>query len=148
MRTVVMSALVASAVVLGACQTTVRQHGYQPEEESVRQVQVGQTNRDQVQQLLGTPTSVAAFDENTWLYISRRTSQTAFMEPRLLEQSVIAITFNPTSGRVTNVRRLTGQDALAIQPVDRETPSPGREMTVMEQLIGNVGRFNTQRPGR
>ncbi len=144
----VSSLLVFAAIALGACQSTVRQHGYLPDGDVMRQVQVGQTNRDQVQQLLGTPTSVAAFDENTWLYISRRTSQTAFWEPRLLEQRVLAITFDAGSGRVTAVRTLSDQDALAIQPVDRETPSPGRELTVMEQLLGNIGRFNTQRPGR
>jgi hypothetical protein len=33
------------------------------------------------------------------------------------------------------------KDGLDIEPAPGATPAPGRELTFLEQIIGNVGRF-------
>jgi hypothetical protein len=33
-------------------------------------------------------------------------------------------------------------DGKEVVPVARVTPAPGRELTFLEQLIGNLGKFN------
>ncbi|MDG2321557.1 MAG: outer membrane protein assembly factor BamE, partial [Rhodospirillaceae bacterium] len=37
-------------------------------------------------------------------------------------------------------------DGEEIQVVERETPTMGREFSLIEQLIGNLGRFDRGRP--
>jgi outer membrane protein assembly factor BamE (lipoprotein component of BamABCDE complex) len=134
---------IALACGLGACSPTISNSGFVMDEEALAQIHPGGQNREQVAQMLGSPSSVAVFDDQTWLYIHRRTSQRlAFTEPRVIDQDVVAITFDRTSGQVAEVRRLTLADGQAIAPVDRITPSPGKELTIMEQLLGNLGRFN------
>ena len=127
---------------LGACSPTITNYGFVMDEDALSQIRPGAQNREQVAQMLGSPSSVAVFDDQTWLYIHRRTSQRAFLDPTVLEQDVIAITFDRTSGQVAEVRRLSLADGQNIDPVDRITPSPGKELTVMQQLLGNLGRFN------
>ena len=34
------------------------------------------------------------------------------------------------------------EDGKEISPVARATPAPGRELSFLEQLIGNLGKFN------
>jgi outer membrane protein assembly factor BamE (lipoprotein component of BamABCDE complex) len=130
------------AIGLGACAPTINNYGFVMDEDALQQIRPGAQNREQVSQMLGSPSSVAVFDDQTWLYIHRRTSQRAFFDPTVLEQDVIAITFDRTSGQVAEVRRLSLTDGQNIEPVDRVTPSPGKELGVMQQLLGNLGRFN------
>jgi outer membrane protein assembly factor BamE (lipoprotein component of BamABCDE complex) len=91
--------------------------------------------------ILGSPSSVSIFNDKSWYYISRRTGQTAFFEPHLLDQQVYIVSFDDREV-VKTVDHKGVQDARAIDPVPRATPAPGRELTFLEQVIGNVGKFN------
>jgi hypothetical protein len=39
------------------------------------------------------------------------------------------------------------KDARDIEPAPGATPAPGRELTFLEQIIGNVGRFTKSSGG-
>ena len=34
------------------------------------------------------------------------------------------------------------EDAQDVDPVDRETPTEGRDLTLLQQLFGNIGKFS------
>ena len=54
-----------------------------------------------------------------------------------------------TKGVLQDVQQLNQNDALPVNVVARATPSPGSNASFMQQLLGNVGRFNPatrQRP--
>lgn len=141
-------ALVAGLALtaLAGCATVIEVRGHVPDEDSLSKVQVGLQKKGDVADLLGTPSSTALFGDETWLYISRKTSTTAFFTPKVLEQQVVAIMFDGT-GTVSDVRRLEMADGKVVRHVARVTPSPGKELSFLEQLIGNVGRFNSPRGG-
>jgi len=109
-------------------------------------VQQGVDSKDAVVSKLGSPSSVAAFDDDTWIYISKQTENFAFFEPTVVGQDVVAINFDP-EGRVEEFRRYTLEDGRLIDPVTRETPTHGRELGILEQLFGNVGRFTAGTDG-
>jgi hypothetical protein len=44
---------------------------------------------------------------------------------------------------VTGINEKDASKNVAVSLVDRETPTRGKELTVLQQLIGNVGRFGT-----
>jgi outer membrane protein assembly factor BamE (lipoprotein component of BamABCDE complex) len=131
---------------LAACETVIDVRGHVPDEDSLSRIQVGLQKKSDVADLLGTPSSTAPFGDETWLYISRKTSTTAFYAPKVIAQQVVAIVFDGT-GTVADVRRLDMADGKVVRHVARVTPSPGKELSFLEQLIGNVGRFNTGRGG-
>jgi outer membrane protein assembly factor BamE (lipoprotein component of BamABCDE complex) len=126
----------------GACAPDVEQRGDLPTKNEIGQIHPGKTTKDQVVKILGTPSSIGVFDPNSWYYISKRTSQTAFFEPRTTDQQVYVVDFNK-DGVVSAVDHKGLKDAADIRPAPGATPAPGRELTFLEQVIGNLGRFSS-----
>ncbi|HEX3881359.1 MAG TPA: outer membrane protein assembly factor BamE [Stellaceae bacterium] len=122
------------------CAATVDQRGALPAPERFAEIHLGLT-KEQVVKILGTPSSMGVFDDNAWYYISRKTSRVSFFQPEVLDQNVFVINFD-NSGAVRGLGHRTLADAQEIEPAPGATPAPGRELTFLEQIIGNVGRFN------
>ncbi len=137
------TACAATLLALMACETVVDVRGFVPDDESLSKIQVGLQGKRDVGDLLGTPSSVSAFGDETWLYISRKTRTVAFLEPKVMEQHVVAVVFDD-KGVVSDIRKLELADGKVLRHVARVTPSPGKELSFIEQLLGNVGKFNAK----
>ena len=46
---------------------------------------------------------------------------------------------------VQDMKVYTEKDGEQIAYVDRVTPTPGSELTILQQLLGNLGKFNTDK---
>jgi outer membrane protein assembly factor BamE (lipoprotein component of BamABCDE complex) len=143
LRPFVFAAALAS---LAACGFPVNQRGNLPKADLLSQVRPGVTDKNSVKSLLGTPSSIAAFDGDTWYYISKEERQIAFLRPEVLNQQVYVIHFND-KGIVSDVSHRGLDDAHNMTPNPDATPAPGREFTFLEQLIGNFGKFNAGNSG-
>lgn len=132
--------------LLGACVPTQDTRGYMPDEDMIAQIKPGTTTKDKVYDLFGSPSSMGTFDQKVWYYIEKRTEQLAFYEPKTLDQRVLAIEFDP-AGTVTAVKRWGMKDGQPIEPVARVTETRGRELGFLEQVFGNIGRFNNKAGG-
>jgi outer membrane protein assembly factor BamE (lipoprotein component of BamABCDE complex) len=133
------------ALSLGACNVPADPRGNLPSAEQLKEIQPGVSDKPTVTRVLGSPSSVAAFDSDTWYYISQKTKAVAFFKPDLLDQEVLAIAFDK-QGIVREVRHRGMDDRVAVIPNPKATPAPGREFTLWEQLIGNFGRFSGTSP--
>jgi outer membrane protein assembly factor BamE (lipoprotein component of BamABCDE complex) len=136
--------LLAAPILLTACSAVrsprdVRGNRLAPE--VVAEIVPGVQTRRDVAALLGSPSVPAAFDDITWYYVGGMTRQRIGQVQSLDEQQVIAVRFN-TAGTVEKVERLTLADAGNVQPVSRITPTPGTETSLLQQLFGNIGKFN------
>ena len=129
-----------------ACSPAVDQRGHLPEPDKLAEIRPGATTRDEVSKILGTPSSTSVFNEKTWYYISRRTEQVAFFDPDVADQQVYIVNFDDR-GVVKAVDHRNLKDARDIEPAPGATPAPGRELTFLEQIIGNVGRFTKSSGG-
>ena len=134
-------AALAALLALAGCANPVDQRGNLPEKEALDQIKPGVTDKATVTRLLGSPSSVAAFDPNTWYYVSQKTKEVAFFKPELLDQEVVAIDFDK-DGLVRDIRHRGLQDRQENTPNPNATPAPGREFSFLEQLIGNFGKFS------
>lgn len=126
--------------VLAGCTPVLETHGNFSVEDDLGALQPGRANQDQVRQALGAPSAVATFDPNTWYYIGDRTRQISFFDPDLIERRILVFHFDDR-GVVDSLDTLDGSAAQKIDLVERTTPTRGHELTILEQLIGNVGRF-------
>ncbi len=129
-----------AALLASACTPTVEVHGHVLDEAAVESLQPGVHDRQRVAETLGSPTNTATFKDETWYYVTRRTEHFAFLEPDVLDQQVVEVHFD-AAGRVASVRRYSLADAQTITPLDRATPTGGRKLNFLQQLLGNVGRF-------
>lgn len=140
-RSVAIGLVLAGGLAAGACSPTIDLHGNLPTERKLAEIKPGTSDRSAVSEGLGTPSAVATFDTETWYYVSQKTKTFAFFEPEILEQRVIAVRFD-SNGVVQSVDNYQLSDGRAIEPVDRKTPTAGKELGLFEQLLGNIGRFS------
>ena len=139
----------AVALTATGCAPRIDQRGNKPDEEQVVLINPGVDDKNRVSELIGTPSTISTFDDRTWYYISKRTETTAFLDPEIKDQEVLAVAFDE-SGIVESMRIYGQEDGRTIAYVDRTTPTEGNELTIIQQLLGNLGRFNPSgdsRPG-
>lgn len=129
-----------AALALSACVAQVDQRGHVATPGAMEKLQPGQQTRNDVLTLLGSPSTTATFDDETWYYISQRVETTAFLAPETTEQQVVALKFD-NAGVLKDMSTFSLKDGRAIEMVDRHTPTAGKELTIIEQIFGNVGRF-------
>jgi outer membrane protein assembly factor BamE (lipoprotein component of BamABCDE complex) len=126
-----------------ACEPVVDLRGNMPSPERLAEVKPGRFTKSDITALLGTPASTSVFGDDRWYYISSRIETVAFFKPEELERQVVVIDFDH-AGTVTDIRKLSLEDGTAITMEARETPTAGRDLTVLEQLLGNIGKFNSK----
>ena len=129
------------ASTLAGCAPIVDTRGTLVDSERMATVKVGQSGREQVLQSLGSPSATALFDDEVWYYIGKRTETLAFFAPEVLEQQVVVVRFD-RDGVVSAIEKLNKEDGNQVQLVQRTTPTAGAEMTFLQQMFGNLGRFN------
>ena len=132
--------LVLAGVSTSACAPIVSHRGYFADPRKTDAVSVGVDTKASVQDRLGTPTQMATFDPNTWYYMSSTEHIVAWSRPKTINQTVLAVTFD-SDGKVSDVKKLDKVPARHLAMVSRATPTRGRELTVWEQILGNVGRM-------
>ncbi|HYI68123.1 MAG TPA: outer membrane protein assembly factor BamE [Skermanella sp.] len=128
-------------LALAACSPSVDTRGNLADKDRLQQIQPGVSTRDDVAAVLGTPSTMGTFDPNTWYYIGARTEKTAFFRPDTVERKVVVVKFDE-AGTVADVHQLDQSAGKEVELVERTTPTAGRDMNFIEQMLGNVGRFS------
>jgi outer membrane protein assembly factor BamE (lipoprotein component of BamABCDE complex) len=101
--------------------------------------QVGVDTRSTVQQRFGSPSTTAVMDETaSWYYVSAVQERVAFYTPRITERSVMVVRFNGDT--VAAVEKYGLERGQIIAYDDHTTPTRGRELGLLEQIFGNIGR--------
>ncbi|MFT4254055.1 MAG: outer membrane protein assembly factor BamE [Caulobacter sp.] len=134
------AAAIGLAAVVGGCTPLTSYSGFQAIEAKPVDMKVGEDSKSTVMEKLGSPSATSTFDNNAWYYVSQTTDRVAFYKPRVIKRDVVAIKFDPADEKVASVDTFTLKDGKVIAYNGRETPTRGREMTILEQLLGNVGR--------
>jgi outer membrane protein assembly factor BamE (lipoprotein component of BamABCDE complex) len=138
--------LAAVSAVAAACSPTVDFRGYQVRSGDLEKVQVGMP-KSEVEALLGSPSTKAsiALQGDSYYYISSKVEQTAFLNPVETERQVFAVRFD-ANDQVVSFANYGIEDGQIVDFSSRQTPTKGKELTVLQQLFGNIGRFKG--PGR
>ena len=123
-----------------ACAPITSYSGFQAIESDPNDVKVGTDTKSTVRGKLGSPSAQSTFDPNVWFYMNQIKQRVAFRRPTVVNRNITAITFNKESEQVESVNNYTLKDGKVIAFNGRETPTRGRELTILEQLLGNVGR--------
>ncbi|MEM7270061.1 MAG: outer membrane protein assembly factor BamE [Pseudomonadota bacterium] len=134
--------LIACVAVLGlaGCEATYTNHGFAPQIAQLDEIKAGEDTRGSVLRKLGRPSATGTFDEEHWYYDAARVEHFAFYAPKVVDRKVVSVRFDGR-GRVTNVASYGIEDGQIIDLISRRTPTYGREITLLQQLFGNLGRL-------
>lgn len=134
------SLLVSTTAVLSACAPITSHSGFQVVEADPKDVKVGTDTKSTVRGKLGSPSASSTFDPNVWFYITQIKARVAFQRPKIVRRDITAVAFNKDTEVVESVNLYTLKDGKVIAYNEHETPTRGRELSILEQLLGNVGR--------
>jgi outer membrane protein assembly factor BamE (lipoprotein component of BamABCDE complex) len=126
--------------LLAACSPQVDHHGYLAKPGVFDQVQKGMS-KSEVQAILGSPSTTASvnYQGDSYYYISSKTEQRAFLNPKEIDRQVIAVRFDQND-QVASFGQYGLEDGRIIDVNTRETPSAGREFSILRQIFGNLGK--------
>ncbi|MEM1390874.1 MAG: outer membrane protein assembly factor BamE [Pseudomonadota bacterium] len=143
-RRVILASL-ALSVLTTACISPMEDfHGYTSDDVQPAEIEPGVDTRSSVLAQLGSPSTESVFDENTWYYISTQRERVAFLRPRTSQRTITAVVFDDEN-EVTDVLAFDETDGQVISYASKETPTRGRELSIIEQLFGNIGAVGLPR---
>lgn len=131
----------ALLLAVSGCAGYRESKGYVMDKELASSIQVGVDNKDSVAKTLGRPTFTGQFNDNEWYYVARSTSALAFRLPRVTDQTVLRVRFDP-AGNVAAVDRTGPEQIASVNPYGKQTPTLGRKNSFFEDLFGNIGVVN------
>ena len=123
-----------------SCAPIIENRGYVFDEKVIAKVEIGKTNASQILELLGTPSTTSTINATTWYYVYSKAETTAFNPPTITKRRVLTVGFDEKS-QVENIGEYGLEDGNIISYVERSTPTRGRELTIIQQLFGNLGRL-------
>lgn len=120
--------------------------GYVLDEKTLEFVPVG-SSREQVILSLGSPSTTATFDNEVFYYISqKRQRRVAFMQPRVTDRRILAVYFDK-DGKVASIANYGLQDGKVFDFISRTTPTGGKDLSFLGQLLAGVGKTPGSIPG-
>ncbi|QDH14264.1 outer membrane protein assembly factor BamE [Formicincola oecophyllae] len=107
----------------------------------IKQLHPGETTKKEAEKLLGSPTVHATFNDNTWIYVSLTKNLVPASFPEVDKQQVVVLDFNG-DGVLQRTRVLGKKNAIHVSMVGDVTPTPGTNVSILAELLGNVGKYN------
>ena len=102
-------------------------------------------SKEKVLQILGAPAteSVTLADGTAFLiYAQNLKSSRAFMDPKEVKRDVYVYYFDKNQ-KMTDHQHLTLADARSVSYDSEETAVEGRQLSLIDQVVQNFGRYNT-----
>ena len=134
--------LLMSCFLISACTPVVAQRGNLLEDYQINEVTIGQSTRSDVLRSLGSPTTKSTFNPNVWYYLGQETSKKGILDPKITKERVVLVAFND-EGIVEDLQDVD-RDRINIPYERSKTPTHGNDITIMQELLGNLGKFNPQ----
>ncbi|MEJ8474204.1 outer membrane protein assembly factor BamE [Roseibium algae] len=121
------------ALPLGGCFTQTYTHGHVVTNDMLSQVQVG-SSKEQVELVLGSPSTTSSLNGDAYYYISQETETTAFLAPDIVGQRVVAVYFD-TDGYVKDIGNYGMEDGKVVDFITRKTLTGGSDYGFLTQIL-------------
>jgi outer membrane protein assembly factor BamE (lipoprotein component of BamABCDE complex) len=135
------AAIPALGALTSGCTAIVEERGYVIDQNDLAKLQAGQTGKEDARSIMGSPSTISTIDGEAWYYISSRFKTFAFYKPEETNRTVVALYFDRTD-TVQQVAYYGLEDGQIVNFKDRKTPTRGKELTILGQIFGNLGKFN------
>ncbi|MBQ3034814.1 MAG: outer membrane protein assembly factor BamE [Alphaproteobacteria bacterium] len=133
--------LLSGTMLLSACGLETYQSGDLPSQKRLNMITPGYP-QEKVIDLLGSPIFENKIgNESFYIYFKTKKENRAFFHPQEIERDIYVISFNKNK-TVKSIEHLTLEDGNDIVFDEAYTKVTGKELSVMEQLVKNFGRYD------
>lgn len=130
-----------AGLILGACTPTVANRGHIVEDENLQDIVAGRDTQRSVVKKIGSPSTISTLDPNIWYYIGLTTEKRGILDPKQTNKKIVRVSFDG-EGKVAEVESIDRENIDI--PISKEkTRTGGNKVTILQQLLGNLGKFNT-----
>ena len=129
-----------------ACAPVIDNRGYIFDDRLLKTLDKGSSSMDSVRERFGSPTTVTSLNGQAFYYIYSRFVTESYRAPEEVERKVLAIYFNDNK-KLRDFALYGLEDGIIVPIVARTTQTQGKELTILEQLFGNLGRLGDEAPG-
>lgn len=137
--------LITLLCVISACTPTVAQRGNLLEDYQLDKVTPGESSRSDVLRALGSPTTRSTFDKSVWYYIGQETEKRGILDPEVTKERIVLVAFNEEG--VLEALEDVDRERMNIPYVRNKTKTHGNDRTIMQEFLGNLGKFNPPTDG-
>ncbi|ABV75438.1 hypothetical protein A1C_06025 [Rickettsia akari str. Hartford] len=130
---------------LSGCKT-IENRGQSIDDVALVKLESKKLNKTEVVELIGTPTMVPEYSQNTWYYVERVMSQRAWLNPKIEKQKIVKIKFD-ANNFIQEVLVIDDSHRQDIETVREYTRTYGTELNGLQKFVKNLGRFNKTTDG-
>tara|TARA_R110000868_G_scaffold190862_2_gene434966 strand:+ start:31224 stop:31658 length:435 start_codon:yes stop_codon:yes gene_type:complete len=134
-----LSVITAVAFATTACTKRMETHGSIVKQDRIDRVKVGMHTRNDVAELLGSPSAVGTFNDKRWYYYTEKASIKPLGSKNIVEREIVIIDFDP-QGKVSAMSYKTKDDAQNLSPSKKTTATHGQTLGIIDQFLDNVGK--------
>ena len=89
---------------------------------------------------MGSPSYIDSINGQTYYYLSSKFESNGFLSPKEIERNIFSIQFDDDE-IIKNISNYGLNDGKIFDYVTRRTISKGTEMTLLQDLFNDVGRY-------
>ncbi|XVN41639.1 MAG: outer membrane protein assembly factor BamE [Rickettsia endosymbiont of Argas persicus] len=130
---------------LSSCQT-IENRGQSIDDSALTKLESRKLNKTEVVELIGTPTMIPKYSQDTWYYVERVMSQRAWLNPKIVKQRIVKITFD-SRNLMQEVVVIDDSHRRDIEVVKEYTKTYGTKLNGLQKFVKNLGRFNKTTDG-
>ncbi len=127
-------------LIISGCQS-IDVRGQFVSDSAIEQINIKKPKKEELINMIGTPTYVPDYSAGTWYYIQRSLARRAWFDPKVIEQRIVKITF-AANKRVSQAVLLKNAQNEAIVANSAFTKTHGTEQSGIQKFVKNIGRFN------
>ena len=148
MKTLIIKLLIlaTSTLILSGCQT-IDIRGQYVENNAIEKLETRTLNKEEVVELIGTPTLIPDYSPDTWYYVQRSLARRAWFEPKVIEQRIVEVKFN-NADIVEEVVIRNNSQIDGMKGTTEFTQVYGTEANGVQKFVRNIGRFNKTTDGK
>ncbi len=138
-------ALTLIAIILSACAPMIDTHGDSLDADNLASLEIGKTSYLEVKKIFGSPSAKTVLDAENWIYIHSQQERVAFFKPKETKRTLVLFKFD-RDGILQDIETKTLADGRHIMIDPQTTTIRENSLTILDQMIGNVGRMGTDAP--
>lgn len=136
---------ISAVLLLSSCSAMIDVHGDAIDPDSLALLKPQETKYTEVQKILGSPSSKTIFDGENWIYLHSKQERVAFFKPKEIYRNLTILKFD-RNGVLQKIETKTLEQGRSFTPDPATTQMGTDSLTVLDQMISNVGRMGTDAP--
>lgn len=138
----VSASLISIMMFLSACGERVSSHGHMIDPLDIQDVVVGDTTKQDILFTLGKPSFEGAFESGKIYYVAQNMVQPAGGRKQTVSREVFAFVFDEAD-ILQDIIVTDETTGLTIATLSAKTPTPGADLSVIDQIFSNIRRRRT-----